>query len=279
LCGKTKSVISHVSHGKIDWDYTLDGPLKDIQAQPDGYFLVTGGSKQVFLLRKVWKGCRTIWDWSKLDAGSVESAVAVDWDPEGHPSLVLAADSKAPRLFLAEAKSNGIKIRWEYKLTAAPRMVHVCPDSGNFLVVLKDSHVDEVFFQEDKIVWSLGPEDGLKDIRDAVRDPWARTYAADASDGSIECFDPHKNKLWKTHLPLAPSAVQDMALSLLRKNGKRMVMASVHFSGEGSEARNVLYLLNSETGKVLAWSDRLEKGGYPPFFKAVPDTASYYQKQ
>ncbi len=280
LCEKNKDVIAHVAHGKIDWDYTLDGPLKDIQSQPlTGRYLVTGGTRQVFLIRKVWKGCRVLWDWVKLKDVSVQSAVAADWDLQGNPSLILAADTQNQRLFLAEAKSNGIKIRWEYPLPAAPRRVHLCTDSGNFLVTLKDSTVEEIYFQEDKVAWRVGREDGLKDAVDAVRDPWANTYVADAAGGDVLCFTPSKQAAWKTHLPFASGVLQDMALSLFRKNGKRLLLVSVHFSGKGEVAQDVLYVLNPETGKVLAWSDRLEKGGYPAFFKVVPDKAEYYKKQ
>jgi len=273
-------VIAHVARGKIDWDYTLDGPLKDIQPQPlSGRYLVTGGPRQVCLIRKVWKGCRVLWDWGKLEGVSVQSAVAADWDLQGNPTLILAADAQNQRLFLAEAKSKGIKIRWDYKLPAQPLRVHLCTDSGNFLVTLKDSTVEEIYFQEDKVVWQAGKEDGLKDAVDAVRDPWANTYVADAAGGDVLCLTPQKQTTWKTHLPFAPGAFQDMALSLFRKNGKRLLLVSVHFSGKGEVAQDVLYILNPETGKVLSWSDRLEKGGYPAFFKVVPDKAEYYKKQ
>lgn len=280
ICGKKQNTLTHVTKGKIDWEYELDGPLLDVQPQPlaDRY-LVTGGSHHVSLIRKVWKGCRVLWDWEKLEGVSVQSAVAADWDPNGTPSLILAGDAQGPRLFLADAKSHSVKIRWEYKLPAEPRRVHVCPDTGNFLVVLKDSSIQEILFQEDKVVWTTGKEEGLKDIKDAVRDPWARTYIADAAEGSVLCLDPSRNLAWKTHLPFAPGACEDMALSLFKKKGKRMVMASVHFAGDGKVARDVIYLLSCETGNVLAWSDRLEKGGYPSFTKAAPDLAVYQKKE
>jgi hypothetical protein len=236
---------------------------------------VTGGSRKVFLLRKVSKGCRVIWDWSELTDVSIESAVAADWELDGNPNLILAADSKVNRLFLAEAKSAGIKMRWEYKLTATPRRVHVCPDTGNFLVILRDSSVEEIQFQEDKIAWALGKMNGFKDIRDAVKDPWAKTYLADAGKGSVICLAADGVRLWETHLPFAPDAVEDMTLSLLRQGNKRMVLAAVQFFG----AKNILYLLNCETGKVVAYKDKPSKGTYPSFFKAVPAQAAYYRKQ
>jgi hypothetical protein len=275
LCEKNKNAIAHVVHNQVDWTYDLDGTLKDVQPQPDGSFLVVGGTKQVSLVRRVWKSFQVVWDWGKVDTGVIESAAAADWDTHGYPSLIVAADSKTPRLFLAEARSTGVKIRWEYKLPVAPRLVHLCPDSGNFLVVLKDSSVKEIFFQEDKEIWSLGKNDGFQNIRDVARDPWARTYVADAKKGSVTCLDPHKKLVWETHLPFAPGSFQDMNLSLFRKNNKRLLLVSVRFAGDG----NVVYLMNTETGKVLEWHDRLEKGFYPSFFKATLNQAFYYQKQ
>ncbi len=278
LCGKKHDKIFCVRHGKAYWDRAFDGPLKDLQSLP-GYYLVTGGPQQVSLLKKEWKGYTPVWDWSDLPGISVESAVVADWDERDNPALILAADSLNQRIFLADAKARNPKIRWEYKLTAPPVRVHLCTDSGNFLVVLGDSTVEEVFFQEDKVIWRLGKADGLLDIRDAVRDPWANTYVADAAAGDVLCYGPQRQLNWKTHLPFAPGPFEDMSLSLFRENHKRMVMAAVHFSGTGPESRNVIYVLSAETGKVTAWNDHDDKGGYPDFTKAVPDQAEYYKKQ
>ncbi len=279
LCEKNKNSVAHVVHNKVDWSYELDGPLKDVQPQPDGTMLVAGGTKQVSLVRRYWKTFQVVWDWGLLNTGVVESAVAAAWEADGHPALILAADSQNNRLFLAEARTHEVKIRWEYKLPSAPRTVHLCPDSGNFLVILKNSEVEEIDYQNDKQVWSLGKDNGFKDIRDIVRDPWARTYVADAVKGSITCLDPHKKSVWETHLPFAPGTFQDMALSLFRKNNKRLLLVSVHFTGDNHTTGNVVYLLNTETGKILNWSDRLEKGFYPDFFKVTLNQAFYYQKQ
>ena len=280
LCGKKHNSLFHIRRGKMNWDYSLDGPLKDVQPQPQvGTYLVTGASQQVALIQKIWKGCKIIWDWSDFEGIAVESAVVANWDEKDNPALVLAADSLNERLFLADAKSKDPKIRWEYKLTAPPRRVHLCTDSGNFLVTLKNSTVEEVYFQEDKVVFTLGPADGLKDARDAVRDPWANTYVADAAQGDVLSFGPKKQVNWKTHLPFAPGPIGEMSLALFRKEHKRLVMAAVHFTGKEDVSHNVIYILNSETGKVLAWNDHDEKGGYPAFSKAAPDAASYYKKQ
>lgn len=276
LCGKKHDSLFHIRKNNLDWEWPLDGPVRDIQPQP-AYenYLVTGGSLKVSLLRKVWKGCKVLWDWKDMEGVSIVSAVVADWDERDKPTLVLAADAVAPRLFLAEAKGHDPKVRWEFKLPAAPLRVHLCTDTGNFLVVLADSTVEEVLFQEDKVVMTLGKAEGLQRPLDAVRDPWANTYVADAASGDILCFGPKRQVLWKTHLPFAPGRPETMALSLYRKAGKRLLMASVHFS----DGNSVIYVLNTETGGVLAWSDKTEKGGYPSFTKAVPDRAEYIKKQ
>ncbi len=280
LCGKKHNHLFHIHRGKMNWDCSFDGPLQDVQSEPQpGTYLVTGASSQVALIQKIWKGCKTLWDWSDFEGIKVESAVVANWDEKDNPALILAADSLNQRLFLADAKSKNPKIRWEYKLPAPPRRVHLCTDSGNYLVILKDSTIEEIYFQEDKVVFTLGPEDGLKDARDAVRDPWANTYVADAAPGDVLSFGPKKQVNWKTHLPFAPGPIGEMSLALFRKDHKRLVMAAVHFTGKGEVSHNVIYILNSETGKVLAWEDHDEKGGYPTFSKAAPDAASYYKKQ
>jgi hypothetical protein len=280
LCGKKHNTIFRVRHGKVDWDFTLDGSLKDIQPMPRYEdYLVTGGSQHVALLRRVLNGFKAVWSWKKFTDIKIESAVVADWDEKDNPTLILAADSLNQRLFLADAKSKDPKIRWEFKLQGPPRRVHLCTDNGNFLVILQDSTVEEILFQEDKVVWQMGKESGLKDIRDAVRDPWANTYLADAAGGDVVCLGPQKQLIWKTHLPIAPGAFEEMSLALLQQNHKRMIMAAVRFSGKGPQNRNVVYLLNSETGKVTDWNDHDDKGGYPAFIKAVPDKAEYYKKQ
>lgn len=272
LCEKKHNLLVHVnSHGKRDWDWALDGPLFDVQTQPSGNLLVTGGSQKVSLVRKIWKSCEPIWNWSELDIAP-QSAVAVDWDGEGNPSLVAAADTPNSRLIMSEGRSKGIKIRWEYKLPSPPLKVQVCPDSNNLLVVLKDSTVEEIQYQEDKVVWSMGPADGFKDVCDAARGPWGHTYVAERADGDILCFDPRKNKVWQTHLPFAPAhSFETASLSIFKKQGKRMVLAFAHYPGGGSTASDIVYLLNAETGKLVAWSASTDKGGYPPSSKAVPD--------
>ncbi len=280
ILGKKHDSLYHVRKNKLDWEFPMEGPLKDIQPQPHyETYLVTGASQKVSLVRKVWKGCKTLWDWSGLEGASIESAVVADWDEKDEPILILAADSTPPRLFLADARTKAPKIRWSFPLPAAPRRVHLCTDTGNFLVTLKDSTVEEVLFQEDKVVMTLGKGDGLQDAKDAVRDPWANTYVADSGTGNILCFGPKRQVVWRTHLPFAPGKPEEMALSLYRKSSKRLLMASVHFNGGKATAQNVVYVINTETGGVLAWSEKDWKGSYPAFLKAAPDRAEYLKKQ
>ena len=280
LCGLKHDGLHHILRGEENWSYDLDGPVLDVQAQPlRDHYLVTGGKGRVCLVRRVWKGCRILWDWSRLEDVRVVDAVAADWDETGAPSLILAADAQNKRLFLAEAKSRGIKIRWQFELPAVPLRVHLCTDTGNFLAVLADDSIEEVHFQRDQVVERLGKEQGLKDPRDAVRDPWARTYVADAGTGDVLCFGPHLEPVWKTHMPFAPGDFQEMSLSLFRKKGKRLLLVAVRFATGPSRAPNVVYVLDTENGKVVDWSDRMKKGGYPDFSRAVPDKAEYYKKQ
>ncbi|HUO58732.1 MAG TPA: hypothetical protein VMV05_11210 [bacterium] len=275
FCHRDKNILSRInSKGKADWDYEADGPLVDVQPQPSGQYLVTGGPQKVFLLQRVWRGFQVPWGWEKLEGVSIRCVVGSNWDDTGNPTLVLAADAKNSRVFLADAKSRDPKIRWEFKLPSPPLVVRVCPDSNNFLVLLENSTVEEIQYQEDKVVWSMGKEDGLVDVRDAIRGPWGHTFVAEGKEGLILCFDPGKKLVWKTHLPFAPSpAFQEITLTTYKKKKKRTLMAAVHW-GEGP-ARNVLYLLNAETGKVMGWSDKPQKGSYPDFRKAVPDLAPY----
>jgi hypothetical protein len=265
--------------GKVDQEAEVEGPLLDVQPQYlNEHYLVTGGSSQVALVRKVWKGVQPVWDWKGMEGVSLVSAVTTNWEQDGRPSLVLAADAATPRIFLAEAKARP-KVKWEFKLPAKPLSVRVCPDSGNFLVTMEGSRVQEVFFEEDKVVWSLGPEDGLKDARSAIRGPWAKTYLVDAADGMVYAFNPLKDHYWKAKLPFIPSLpLGETHLSLFKKKGKRILMVSARF-GKDKGARKAVYLLNAETGKVLSWRDRMDKGEYPDFLKVVPDLAVYQKKQ
>lgn len=277
LCGDREIVGS--TFGRVDWEREFEEDLKDVQPQYlHDHYLVSGGSRQVALLRRVADGFQEDWSWRGLSGVSVVSAVTADWDPKDRPSLILAADAANQRIFLGEAKDRP-KIRWEYKLPAKPLAVKVCPDTGNFLVTMEGSLIQEIFFQEDKVAWAVGPENGLKDAQDAIRGPWAKTYVADAATGTVYAFNPRKDLFWKAKLPFIPSLpVEHMGLTLYKKNGKRMILVSARFA-KSRGAKSVVYLLSADTGNVLSWRDRMEKGEYPDFFKVIPDMAVYQKKQ
>lgn len=265
--------------GKVDQEAEVAGPLLDVQPQYlNEHYLLVGGESQVALVKKVWKGVQPVWDWKAMEGVSIVSAVATNWEQDDRPSLVLAADAATPRIFLAEAKARP-KVKWEYKLPAKPLSVRVCPDTGNFLVTMEGSLIQEVFFEEDKVVWSIGPEEGLKDARSAIRGPWAKTYVADASDGMIYAFNPRKDLFWKVKLPFIPSLpMGEVHLSLFKKKPKRILMVSVRF-GNSRSSKKAVYLLNADTGKVLSWRDHMDKGEYPDFLRVLPDLAVYQKKQ
>ncbi len=272
--------VAHILHNKIDWEYDGDGQAKEIQAQPaEGRVLVAGGPRQAYLLRKVDSGLRVVWDWSGLEGVSIVSAAAADWNLRREPSLVLAADVLGKRLILAEAKSTGVKIRWQYALTAPPLKVRLCPDSGNFLVLLADGTLEEILFQEDKLAWQWSPDSGFSPILDDLRGPSGNTFAIQ-SDGTVFCLRLDKTMAWKAQLPFqsAGRKLNRANLSLFKKYGRRWLMVSAH-DLQGPGATDLLYLLDAESGKVVDFSDHLGKEAFPPFISAVPDEPSYYRKE
>jgi hypothetical protein len=272
--------VAHVLQDKIDWEYDGDGQAREIQPQPaEGRVLVVGGPRQVYLLRKVDGGLRVVWDWSGLEGVSIVSAVAADWNLKGEPSLILAGDALGKRLVLAEAKSTGVKIRWQYPLPAQPLKVRVCPDSGNFLVLLAHDALKEIQFQEDKLAWEWAAPQGSSPIQDILRGPLGNTFALQ-SDGTVFCVKPDKTIGWKTRPPFQDKErrLNQGTLSIFKKKGRHWLMASIHDS-RGSGAVDILYLLDTENGKVEAFSDHMGKEVYPPLISAVPDEPFYYRKQ
>jgi len=264
LCQGGRNSLAHIQGIKADWEYLADGPILDAQPQAKGRYLVVGGNSKVFLIRPTIRGYRKVWDWSLVEGVQVVSAVAVDWDLKGNPSLILAADSSQNRIFLSEAKSQGVKIRWEYKLPATPLSVRLCPDSGNFLVTLSDSTIEEIFYQKDQVVWAVGKEEGLQKARDAARGSEGWTFVADGAGGMVYCFDHEKKALWKTRLPFIP-ACDDLTVSPYRKNGKKLLLVTAH-----AGSKNILYLLSVESGKLLGWEDSPGKAN-AALLRAVPD--------
>jgi hypothetical protein len=272
--------VAHVLQNKTDWEYDGDGEAREIQPQPaGGRVLVIGGSRQVYLLRKVDSGLRVIWDWSNLDGVSIVSAVAADWDLKGEPSLILGADTLGKRLILAEAKSTGVKIRWQYPLADMPLKVRLCPDSGNFLVLLDNGSIEEIQYQEDKLVWEWDSSQGASRLLDALRGSQGDTFGVQA-DGTVLCVKPDKTIAWKSILPFqaAGRKLVQSSLSLFKKYGRHWLMVSAH-DLKGPGATDILYVLDPESGKVAAISDHLGKEAYPPLISAVPEELSNGRKE
>ena len=279
LCTQRGHVV-RILQNKINWEYDGDGQAIEIQPQPaEGRVLVAGGPRQAYLLRKVDSGVRVVWDWSGLEGVSIVSAVAADWNLKGEPSLILGADALGKRLILAEAKSTGVKIRWQYPLTVIPLRVRLCPDSGNFIVLLTDGSLQEIKFQEDKLIWQWNSTKNSTRVLDALRGPQGDTYLAQA-DGTVFSLHSDKTIGWKTTLPFQnPGRNLDQAfLSLIKKYGRRLLMVSAH-DLKGPGATDILYLLDTESGKVVAISDHQGKEVYPAFFSAVPNEPFDYRKE
>lgn len=278
LCEQDKDLLAYESHGRIKWEYKIDGPVLDVQSQPSGDWLVTGGKGKVFLLHPT-KGKRPLvssWDWSALGTAPPVSAVAADWDLNGQPTLVLAADAAQSRVFLAEAKSDQAKIRWEFTLPLPPQRVQICPDSGNFLVTLRppaghgagpeDPLVEEIYFQQDKVIWSLGRADGLTEAWDAARSPDSRTFVADGS-GRIFCFDVDKNQLWDRPLPpVGAGPWRNLSVSLFEDERERILVLVSAQSGR----QDRIYVLDSKNGEILDEKDSLGPIPLPALDRVAP---------
>jgi hypothetical protein len=240
------------SSGKGGWTYAADGPVLDAQSQPSGDWLITGGRGKVFLLhhtmgKKPWVSS---WDWSNLAVDPPVSAVAVDWDLNGNPTLVLAADAVKKRIFLADAKSEQAKIRWEFPLPEAPRSVRVCPDSGNFLVTLP-SQVEEVDFKQAKVIWDLA----LPGASDAARSPDSNSYVIDGQ-GQVFAYDVDQTLLWKTALDPQADQWKNLSLSLFNTPASeniRVLVSGTSRTRQGRKSR--IWILDSKNGKILTGED------------------------
>jgi hypothetical protein len=279
LCTQ-KGHVAHVSHGGVDWEYDRDGQAKGIQTQPAvGRVLVVGGPRQVCLIRKVDSGVRVLWDWSSLEGVSIVSAVGAEWDLKGEPSLILGADALGKRLILAEAKSMGTKLRWEYALPSPPLKVKVCPDDGNFLVLLENGAVEEIQFQENKVIWQRGPSSDGGLALDLLRDPGGNTFFLQ-SDGEALSIQKDLTVAWNVRLPYQDEKRKPNSgsLSLFKNKGRRWLMVSIH-DGVGPGATDLVYLLNAENGKVVDFSDHLGKEAYPPLVSAQPAEPFYFRKE
>ncbi len=279
LCTQ-KGHVAHVAQGRIDWEYDGESQAKEIQPQPaEGRILMVGGPRQVFLIRKVESGVRVVWDWSNLKGVSIVSAVGADWDLKGEPSLILGADTLGKRLVLAEAKSTGTKLRWEYALPSSPLKVKVCPDDGNFLVLLESGAIEEIQFQEDKMVWQWAPPPDAPPALNLLRGPDGNTYILQ-SNGEVLSVHNDQTVDWKVRLPYQDEKRKASAgsLSLYKNRGRLWLIVSIH-DGLGPGATDLLYLLNAETGKVMDCRDHLGKDAYPPLVSAQPSEPFYFRKE
>lgn len=266
LCEQSPNRLSLVTRtGKEEWIFPLDGPAFDAQSEPSGDWLVAGGKGKVFLLhhtmgKKPWISA---WDWNELDTDPPVSAVAVDWDLNGKPTLVLAADAVKNRIFLADAKGDAPKIRWEFALSQAPRSARVCPDSGNFLVTM-DSKIEEVDFQKAKVIWALE----MDQAADAARSPDSDTYVVD-NRGRVSAYDVDQHLLWQTFLNPAASQWKDTSLSLFEVREEIRVLVSGNAQTKRGRESQV-WVLDSKNGKILAPGGQSPGRFSSPIIRAVP---------
>ena len=270
LCEQNPNRLSLVTRsGKDEWTFPLDGPVFDAQSEPSGDWLVAGGKGKVFFLhhtmgKKPWISA---WDWGVLDTAPPVSAVAVDWDLNGRPTLVLAADAVKNRIFLADAKGESPKIRWEFALPFPPRSARVCPDSGNFLVTM-DSTVEEVDFQQAKVLWALGASAGVTQATDAARSPDSNTFVIDGL-GRVSAYDVDQHLLWQTFLDPSASQWKNTTLSLFEAREEiRLLVSGDAKTGRGRQSQ--IWVLDSKNGKILASSDPSKKSSASLILRAVP---------
>jgi hypothetical protein len=266
LCEQNPNRLSLVSgQGKGEWTFPLDGPVFDAQSEPSGDWLVAGGKGKVFFLhhtlgKKPWISA---WDWTTLDTDPPVSAVAVDWDLNGRPTLVLAADPVKKRIFLADAKGEAPKIRWEFALPAPPRGARVCPDSGNFLVTM-DTLIQEVDFQQAKVIWTLPVELA----RDAARSPDSDTYVVD-DRGRVSAYDVDQHLLWQTFLEPSASQWKNTTLSLFEvREDIRILVSGSAQTRRGRESQ--VWVLDSKNGKMLAQADAKPNDPFAAIVRAAP---------
>jgi hypothetical protein len=270
LCEQNPNRLSLMtSSGKEEWTFSVDGPVFDAQSEPSGDWLVAGGKGKVFFLhhtlgKRPWISA---WDWSALDTDPPVSLVAVDWDLNGRPTLVLAADSVKNRIFLAEAKGEAPKIRWEFALPETPRSVRVCPDSGDFLVTM-DSKIEEVDFQQAKVIWALDASAGIDQATDAARSPDSNTFVVD-DRGRVSAYDVDQHLLWQTFLDPAASEWKQASLSLFEVREEiRILVSGTARTRRGRESQ--VWVLDSKNGKILAPSDGSPRRFSSSIIRAVP---------
>ncbi len=254
------------TEGLLEWEHPLPGGASSLEYEPDGSLLASGGPEGVCLLAFSKGDWREIWNWKALGfgPGEITSAVAADRDPNGRVSLVLAAQPGQNRIFLAEARSHQVKVRWEYHTDLPPRRAGVCPDTKNFWVLSSEAieggawRLDEVDFKAEKVVWSL-------DITAATMRPyevlWTREgkiLLSDPSTASVAAFDRKQTRLWQSS-PLGAAPVSHLPMSLAGRQAGAGILVAYGGGPEGSPHRVVL--LDRETGDETGSLEFIARSG------------------
>jgi hypothetical protein len=249
--------------GDKDWNWTAPGNLPDVEAEPDGSVLFAGGGGGAFLLKQTQGAWREVWNWESLGfkPGELVSVAAAQRDPYGRAELILAAEPAKSRIFLAEARSHQVKIRWEYRTALPPRHVEVCMDNGHFLVLSGDGDhggawkLEEVDFRQDKPVWILNPPASLTRPSAAVRTPSGWTVVSDIGTGRVTAFNRSSAVVWER--ALGEGALSDCPLAIEKGKGRSCVLAAA----VGMDGKTVLYRLDAAKGTVLGrWDSHLKNG-------------------
>jgi len=238
------------------WTWASTADLFSVEAEPNGTLLFAGGPFGVFLLKEELGVWQEAWTWETLGfkPGDITSAVAAERDPYGRVNLVLAAEPGKSRIFLAEARSHQVKIRWEHICTLPPHLARVCPDTGNFLVLSGPRtqagawSLEEVDFRQDKTVWSLPASCGVVEPYDALRLRSGWTVVSDLSTGSVSAFDAAGRKKWGRALVSTvhgPLAACPLAMEKTKSGTSLLVVPS------GASCKALLYRLDAATGEVI----------------------------
>jgi hypothetical protein len=239
--------------GELQWEQPLPGAASSLESEPDGSILVSGVSQGVGLLAFSKGDWKEIWNWQALGfgPGDIASAVAADKDPNGRVSLVLAAQPGKNRIFLAEARSHQVKVRWEFRTDLPPRRAGVCPDTKNFWVLSAEPaeggawRLDEVDFKNEKVVWSLDITAATMRPYDVLWTPEGKILISDPSTASVAAFDRKQTRLWQS-APLGAAPVSFLPMSLTGRQAGAGILVGYSGGPEGSPHRVVS--LDRETG-------------------------------
>ena len=245
------------------WNWTAPANLLDVEVEPDGSVLFAGGAAGAFLLKESQGAWREAWNWETLGLkpGDLVSLTAAERDPYGRANLILAAEPAKSRIFLAEARSHQVKIRWEYRTALPPRQVEVCPDNGRFLVLSGDGKtggawkLEEVDFRLEKPAWFLKPPSSLTSPAAAVRTTSGWTVVSDVGTGHVMAFNRSSAVMWER--ALVEGALSACPLALEKNRGRTCILAAA----TGMDGKTVLYRLDAAQGTILGrWDSRLKDG-------------------